>query len=167
MAKTRVGGTRLRPGDVLSVTVADQKWLLCYCGRDSSLGDTVWVRSGAVPPDDALDCTLFSGEGYYAFYPVTAALRQRLVTREGFCPEGIRLLPPLRRISSPFNREGENSTWKIAADARVGTPFTLTDRLTREEARIPEAAIWNHAYLIDKLQAGWHPADEGADADER
>lgn len=166
-SKNRGGGTRLRPGDVLAVKADGQKWLLCYCGCDASLGDTVWIRSGAVPPDQPIDCASFEGEGYFAFYPATAAVRTGLVTREGFCAEGMRIMPALLRISSPFTCKGEPTVWKIAADANVGTPFTLRTRLTRAEARIPQGAIWNHEFLLDRLRSGWHPileSDEESDA---
>lgn len=166
MTQARKGGTRLRPGDVLAVTADDQKWLLCYCGRDASLGDTVWVRLGGMHLNEPIECASFTGDGFYAFYPATAALRQGLVTREGYCAEGMRLLPPLRRIGSPFTRDGESTTWRIAADAKRGTPFTLRTRLTDAEARIPEGAIWNHAFLLDRLRSGWHPSVEGNDGDE-
>lgn len=125
----------------------------------------MWIRFGAMRPNDPFDCTTFAGEGYYAFYPATAALRQGLVAREGFCAEGMRLVPPIRRIASPFVRDGEPNTWKIATDAKIGTPFILRTRLTQAEARIPEAAIWNHAFLLDRLQSGWHPTLEADDGD--
>jgi hypothetical protein len=166
MTQARKGGTRLRPGDVLAVIDDDQKWLLCYCGRDASLGDTVWVRSGAMHPNEPMDCATFTADGFYAFYPATAALRQRRVTREGFCAEGMRLLPPLRRIGSPFRRDGEPTTWRIATDANIGTSFTLRSRLTQSEARIPEGAIWNHAFLVERLRSGWHPSLEAEQGDE-
>ena len=165
MTQARKGGTRLRSGDVLAVTADDQKWLLCYCGRDASLGDTVWVRSGAMHSSEPMDCASLSGDGFYAFYPATTALRQGLVTREGFCAEGMRLLPPLRRIKCSPGLDGEPMTWRIAADANIGTPFTLRSGLTEAEARIPEGAIWNHAFLVDRLRAGWHPVSEGDEGD--
>jgi hypothetical protein len=161
----RGGGAILRPGDVLAVADSGAKWLLCYVGRDSSLGDTVWVRSAALTPDEPIDCATFNSEGYFAFYPATAALRGALVTRAGFCAEGMRMIPPLRRYSlSLFAREGEATAWRIAANAHVGTPFTIRPQLTQEEARIPRAAIWNHQLLLDRLRSGWHPTMDASDA---
>lgn len=152
------GGAVLRPGDVLAVADQGAKWLLCYVGRDASLGDTVWIRSAALSPNELTNCSMFTSEGYFAFYPATAAVRGKLVTRAGFCHEGMRMVPPLRRYSlSPFAREGEPTVWRIAANAHVGTPFTVRSQLTEEEARIPEAAIWNHQFLLDRLRSGWHP----------
>jgi hypothetical protein len=164
MVAGRGGGTKLRPGDVLAVVDDRAKWLLCYVGRDPALGDTVWVCSGVIPADQPTDCSAFNGEGYFAFYPATAAVRSGLVTLAGFCADGMRQIPPLRRYSLTLLREDAPPRWRIAANAHVGTPFTVRTRLSTDEARIPEAAIWNHAFLLDRLRKGWHPASENSDA---
>jgi len=159
---SRGGGTRLRPGDVLSVETDGRKWHMCYIGRHASLGDTVWVSSQGRVLDAALDCHDFTGDGYYVFYPATTAIRRKMVTRAGYCPEGMRMMPRLFRYGSPFVREGGPQIWRIAENAHVGTPFVIRDSLTVEEAELPEAAIWNHEFLLDRLRIGWHPRHEAS-----
>lgn len=160
---TSGGGTRLRPGDVLSVQTNGRKWHMCYIGRHASLGDTVWVSSQNRELAAALDCHAFMSDGYYVFYPATAAIRRKMITRAGYCPEGMRMMPRLFRYSSPLVREGESQIWRIAEDARVGTPFVIRDSLTVEEAELPEAAIWNHEFLLERLRTGWHPRHDASD----
>lgn len=138
----------------------DQQWFLCYLGRHEALGDTLWVSSDTYPQDAKSDCRSLCGDGYYVFYPATAAVRRKLISRAGYCPEAMRVMPRLLRYSSPFAREGEPQIWRIAEDARVDSPFVIRASLTSEEAELPEAAIWNHLYLLDRLRSGWHPRHE-------
>jgi hypothetical protein len=159
---TRGGGTRLRPGDVLSIEADDRKWYLCYVGRHDTLGDTVWVTPDSQPREAVLSCQDLLGDGYWAFYPATAALRRKMISRAGYCPESMRAMPRLFRYGSPFVRKGEPAIWRIAESARVGVPFVIRESLTAEEAAIPQAAIWNHEFLLDKLRSRWHPRHEAS-----
>jgi hypothetical protein len=153
-------GARLRPGDVIEIAADAEKWFLCYLGRDESLGDTVWVLPRSFSADAALDCADLGGDGYYAFYPCTTAVRRQMARKVGYCPEGMRMMPRLFRYGSPFDRPGEERSWRIAEAARIGVPFVVRTSLSVEEALIPQAAIWNHAFLLDRLRSKWHPRDE-------
>lgn len=162
--ESRRSGARLRPGDVVEIEADERKWLLCYLGRHESLGDTVWILSRSYERNAPVSCRDFAGDGYYAFYPVTAALRRGMVRKVEFCPEGMRVMPRMFRYGSPFDRPGEKRTWRIAEAARVGVPFEIRRSLSQQEALIPQAAIWNHEFLLERLRSGWHPRDEASDS---
>ena len=164
MATTNRGGSRLRAGDVIEVQADFTKWFLCYLGRDELLGDTTWVVPQPYALDAPLECRIFAGEGYYAFYPATTALRRGMVRKVGFCAEGMRVLPRLFRFGSPFDREGEPRTWRIAEAAQIGVPFVIRTSLSADEALIPQASIWNHEFLLNRLRANWHPRQEASDS---
>ena len=152
----------MRPGDVLAVRTDDQQWHLCYLGRHETLGDTLWVSLCSHALDATWTCRDLSGDGYYVFYPATAAVRRNMAVRAGYCPEAMRKMPRLLRYSSPFVRDGDPQIWRIAESARVDAPFVVCESLTVDEAELPEAAIWNHEYLLDRLRSGWHPRQEAS-----
>jgi hypothetical protein len=95
-----------------------------------------------------------SQEGYFTFYPVSAAVTQGLVTIAANCP-----IPLGGELPSTFRRRGASTpageilTWFIFDD----TKEILKSTLSPEEKHLSIASIWNHAFLVDRLVEEWRP----------
>jgi hypothetical protein len=95
----------------------------------------------------------FSG-GYVAFYPVTAAVAQRLVEVVDH------LTPPQlpQRLRRPGARSGLRvTTWII----ENGTGEIVKSKLSEDDLLLPIAVIWNHELLTQRVLEGWNPMHEG------
>ncbi len=148
---------KLIPGDVLEVAIPDDcLGYLLYLGKHHEYGDTVLVVPGTFdrPPTD------FSKEfqhAYVTFYPVTAALAQKLVrvVAKEIIPTG---MPP-RRLRRAGARSGTRiDSWVIEDESGE----YLKTKLSEDELRLPIAAIWNHELLLKRITTKWRPELEGS-----
>ena len=148
---------------MLELVDGEMKWFMCYVGRHELLGDTVWVASAPSPSERTVDCRVFSGDGFFAFYSATAAARSDDLRKVAFCPDGMHVMPPLLRFVLPVVGTSRKR-WRVAANGKLDTPFVLRDALSLEESLIPPAVIWNHAAFVARLRSGWHPRDDSTEA---
>jgi hypothetical protein len=100
-------------------------------------------------------CEAFMGEGYHAFYPAHAAIRQGLVQLIGYCVEALRQPPAKVRQAINVDRDGTVRSWLITD----GISETPRRDLAPEEEALPIASIWNHGLLIERIVQGWRPRD--------
>lgn len=141
---------RAKPGDVLRLRTPKGFAYLQYIGRHSEYGDVVLVSPKL---SERVDAQTFSG-GYVAFYPVAAALAQRLVEVVDHS------MPPKlpQRLRRPRARSGLRiTTWVI----ENGTNETVKAKLSEDDLQLPIAVIWNHELLTQRVQEGWDPRREG------
>lgn len=139
---------RVTPGDVLEVKVGGQLAYLHYIGKHPEYGDAVVVHPVLVEQRAPVAQVL--SDGYVTFYPVMAAAAQELVAVVGNAPP-----PPLpRRFRRPGAIiEGQVKKWII----EDGNREILKDELSEEELMLPIAGVWNHEYLVQRLEEGWRP----------
>jgi len=143
----------VKPGDVLSVEVGNRWAYLHYLGKHSHYGDAVLVGAKLHDSKVAVNAELFSG-GYVTFYPVGAAVAQKLVSVVGHVPP----MPLPKRFRRPGAIvERRVKTWIVDGDSGD----TVKSKLSDDDLHLPIASIWNHEYLIQRLAEGWNPLQEG------
>jgi hypothetical protein len=150
---------RPRPGDLLELACTGGYIYVHYLGRHEHFGDAIYVYP-KVFPDAVTDCSSLAGlDGYITFYPARSAANQGLTRVVGACPfPAGAAIPTTYRRAGAMNREGNKVlAWVIVRDERE----TLSRKLTKAEKRLPIAAVWNHEYLIEQVEAGWRPEHEG------
>ena len=150
MARQR---SNVKPGDVFEVEVGNQFAYLHYIGKHSHYGDAVMVGTKLHDCRAAVSAELFSG-GYVTFYPVMAAVAQKLVSVVGHSSP-VPLPKRFRRPGAIVERRVK--TWIVDGDAGD----TVKSKLSDEDLHLPIASIWNHEYLIQRLAEGWNPLQEG------
>lgn len=150
--KTR---SKLEPGAVLEVQTPSGLGYIRYEGIDSVCGDGVTVALGLHsrrPPPDSLPFA----DGYFAFYPARAAIRERLVEAVGMLPAAG--IPS--RMRRAFGRDGAKVlTWILVENGR---DVRLVDKLSQSELRLPIERILSHSVLVRQLVESWRPEHEGA-----
>ena len=150
--------TRVVEGDILEVKIGDRLAYLQYVGKHPHYGEAIMVSPTLHDRRPAITKELLA-RSYTTFYPVTAAISHQLVEVIG------RVAPtPLpRRLRRPGAISGRQiKTWIIEGE----TGEKVVSKLTEEELRLPIATIWNHAYLVQRLQEGWDPIQETIDHDQ-
>lgn len=145
---------RARPGDVIEVRTPRGLAYVHYTARHPEYGDAIRVLPGFFQTRPESWSTLVAQEGYFTFYAVSAAVSQGLVEVAAHQP-----IPPGRELPSRSRRygwvtpAGEVKTWLI----NDGTRDVVRTELSAEERRLFIAAMWNHAFLVDRLVKEWHP----------
>jgi hypothetical protein len=149
----QVMARRPTPGDVLELAVPDGVIYLHYLGKHVEYGDGVVVclrkqaKRAPVSPD------LFR-EGYVTFYPVIAAVGRGFAAVVGHLPSP-GLPERLRRRGAISGRKVE--TWII----EDGSKEVVKQELSDEERQLPIASIWNHEFLVQRVNEAWRPEMEG------
>jgi hypothetical protein len=148
---------RARPGDLLEVRTSRGLAYLRYTARHSDFGDTVRVLPGFHDTRPHAWTGMDEQTGYFAFYPVGAAVRQGLLEVVGNhpLPDGLKLPAVLRRPGAR-SRDGRVLGWLVC----TGTEEVLKSELSSEERQLPIGVIWNHELLLLRLATEWHPARE-------
>ena len=147
----------LAVGDVFEVACAGGIAYVSYAGKHGWLGDAIWIVPSTFESRRNDFGTVFAEPGYFAFYPLHAALRQKIVRKVGFAVEAIRLLPV--NVRSAVNRDalGRISSWLIT-DGQSKLPRT-DEELSYEERQLPIGTIWNHKMLCERIGSGWNPLE--------
>jgi hypothetical protein len=148
-------GAVLSPGDILEFDCPGGVAYFSYAGKHASLGDAIWVVPRVFPQPTDDWSSAFGGEGYFAFYPATSAVRRKLVRKVGFAPAALRLLPTKRRNVVNVDAHGAVTSWLIT-DGTVRVPRRDSE-LSSEERNLPIANIWNHKFLVESIGRGWTP----------
>ena len=149
----KISGTRLRPGDVLEVELDRELGVLSYVGRHPHFGDLVWVVRQTFAERPLELCSALRAEGYFQFYPATTAIRHGLVSKIGFCPSDMRMIPTHWRNIINENADGTIRTWNVCDE----TTRVVRENLTPEESLLPIGEIINHAMLVSRVAQGWTP----------
>jgi hypothetical protein len=149
--------SRARPGDILEVTTSRGLAYLQYTSRHPDFGETARVLPGLFQTRPEDWSALPAQEGYFAFYPVGAALRQGLVRVVGWRPVPAgRETPPALRRAGARSVDGKVLSWLVWD----GKEEVLTRELTPSERLLPIGAIWNHEMLVLRLAEQWRPEQD-------
>ena len=145
----------IRPGDVFSIATAKGEAYFQYVLKNDTMGQAIRVLPGLHPevqPD--MKSLVCQETNFWVFFPVTAALRQRIIKRAGnyelpahaqqmpFFRSGV-VDPQTRRVQNWWLWDGEKS-WMVGA-------------ITEEQRKLPIKAIWNDTLLIERIESGWLP----------
>jgi hypothetical protein len=151
---------RAKPGDVLEVRTPRGLAYVQYAGKHPKYGDAIRVLPGFFQTRPQDWRALLSQEGYFTFYPVGAAVSQKLVeiaSRQQIPPG--RELPTRHRRSGWITPEGKVTLWFIVD----GEQEIRRTELSEEEKRLFIASIWNHAFLVGSLVDEWRPELESSE----
>jgi hypothetical protein len=145
---------RPKPGDVLSLSLGERIAYLQYLGKHQLYGDAVLVSRRFEQARAALSPEIFAG-AYIAFYPVGAAAGQGLVEIVGNMPSP--------GVPSRVRRAGERvgrtiKSWVIEGGL-LGKKVKTT--LSESELQLPLGQIWDHTFLVTRINEGFHPSKEG------
>jgi hypothetical protein len=130
---------------------------LQYVGKHPKYGDAIRVLPGFFQEQPQEWNALLSQEGYFTFYPVSAAVSQevvRIAANEA--------IPPGKEMPSTYRRagwttsEGEVTMWFICEGAQE----TRRTKLSEQERRLPIFEIWNHEFLVGRMVEEWRPEHE-------
>ena len=145
---------RAKPGDIIEVRTPRGLAYVHYTARHPEYGDAIRVLPGFFETRPESWSTLVAQEGYFTFYAVSAAVSQGLVEIAAHqpIPSG-RELPSKSRRYGWVTPAGEVKTWLI----NDGTHDVMRTELSEEERRLFIASMWNHAFLVERLVAEWHP----------
>lgn len=149
---------RLKPGDVFILRTPKGDAYLQYTLKNPEYGQLLRVLPGLhVQPPASLTELVQDKEVFFVFFPLQAAVNRGLVrfVANHEVPLWAQGLPVMRR---PGGRapNGKPLNW-ILWD---GTEEWRVDKLSEEEAEMSLAVIWNDTLLIERLCAGWLPANE-------
>ena len=147
-------------GDIFEIVLGTGVAYVSFAGKDAILGTAIWVVPTIFPTYQKDWTYVFSQKGYFVFYAIHTALRHRHLRRVGHSVDAIRWLPVLRRNAIQTDNVGHVTRWLIT-DGKIHLPKNDSD-LTLEERCLPISDMWNHKYLVAKIQAGWMPNDGDA-----
>jgi hypothetical protein len=119
------------------------------------MGDLVWVIPYLFPAPPPKIASVAELDGYFAFYPVHTALRQKLVAKVGFIESAVRLVPTRWRNALDFNPDRSVARWFISDGSSRELRRDID--LTPEKRALPIADVWNHEYLCARIREGWRP----------
>ena len=140
---------RKKVGDVYEMPIDDGWGYIHYIGVHEKFGEAILVCPGTWHQRPEIDATFFE-DAFLTFYPIGAALWNKLVSKVGHI-----LPPPMPDVMRrPGWREGRKVvTWIIM------TPEGEVKRkvLSEAERKLPVAVIWNHEYLVDRIRESWSP----------
>ncbi len=148
---------RAKPGDVLEVQTPRGLAYVQYAGKHPEYGDAIRVLPGFFQTRPQDWSALLAQEGYFTFYPVGAAVSQKLVaiaSRQPIPPG--RELPTRHRRSGWISPEGKIALWFIVDGAQE----TKRTELSEEEKRLFIASMWNHAFLVGRIVDEWRPEQQ-------
>ncbi|HEY0158983.1 MAG TPA: hypothetical protein VGF28_16985 [Thermoanaerobaculia bacterium] len=145
-------------GDVFEIETPRGFAYLQYIYNDKTMGVLIRVLPGiyTARPEDINELAS-EPEVFFTFFPVAHALRKKIVRRVGAAAIPSRVArPPLLRSPgriNPLTRAIEN--WWLWD----GNQSWCVDRLDDEQKQLSVKAIWNDTLLIERIVAGWRPAE--------
>ena len=149
--------SRARPGDLIEVNTPRGLAYLHYTARHPDFGDTVFVLPGLHASRPREWSSPHEQDGYFAFYPVGAALRQGLAEVVARLPISAGMdTPPALRRPGARSQDGKVLCWLVWD----GKEEVVKPELSPSERHLPIGAIWNHEMLLLRLSEGWRPEQE-------
>lgn len=136
-------------GDVYEVEVDGGYGYLHYIGKHKGYGDTIRVSPRVFTIRPSIDGKLFE-DAYVTFYPVGAAIAERLIAPVGNL-RPIDIPTTLRRPGAILERQIR--TWIIESPQKEKVLSTLSEG----DKSLPIAEIWNHELLKESIRRGWRP----------
>jgi hypothetical protein len=145
-------------GEILEVPIGARFGYVQFIGKHREYGEGILVSPHLHQQRTDFGVEFFV-DGYVTFYPVNLALTRnvmRVVARQS-APK----LPRLLRRAGATLADGTVTSWMIEGGWRefLGLKH-MTRRLTDAELQLPQAAIWNHAMLVQRIEEGWTPATD-------
>ena len=152
------GNRRVKTGDILELQTPRGLSYAQYVGKHTEYGDVIRVVSGWHGHRVTDFVGLLSQSGYLAFYPASAAVKNGLAEIVGShpLPVGVSVPQSLRRAGAR-GRTGQVLTWIV----EIAGHDIVCKELDEAQRKLPIAAVWDHALLIERISQGWSPEQEG------
>jgi hypothetical protein len=144
--------SKIKIGDIFDIKTPKGNAYLHYIFKDKTIGELVRVLPGLynLQPDN-LDGLVGSKESFMIFFPLTQALKQKIVALVGHYPENTFHKPKHMRTEHIIR--GEFLGWHII-DTDTWARKLVKD-LTPEQKKMSPWGVWNDTLLIERLVEGW------------
>ncbi|MBO9123004.1 MULTISPECIES: hypothetical protein [unclassified Rhizobium] len=148
-----------QPGDVFEINTARGEAYVQFMQKNKLMGSAIRVLPGTyVGGNSDIESLVRTDAGYWIFFPLSAALKAKVVRRVGAfeIPSHSKKLPLFRsgvvdpatgRIENWWLWDGENSR--------------MVGAITDEQRRLPIKSIWNDTLLVERIEQGWSPEKHG------
>lgn len=149
MAKNKIG-------DIFEINTPKGKAYLHYIYKDSVIGELVRVLQGLYSDRPTnFDQLAASKERYIISFPLSAAIKQKIVKPVGFYSASNFSKPELMRTE--HNVRGEFLGWHLINTETWHRQLVMT--LSPEQKKLSPWGIWNDKLLIDNLVNDWSLED--------
>lgn len=145
----------VKPGDVFSIEVEGGAGYFQFVLKHELMGELIRVFPGAhaSPPGD-FDALVSQLTNFWIFFPVAAALRRKIVKKEGNypIPSHSQELPLFRTgtVNQQTKRVDDWWLWDGNESWRVGS-------ISDGQRRLPIRGSWNDTLLKERIAKGWLP----------
>jgi hypothetical protein len=143
---------RILVGDIFEINTPKGKAYLHYIHKDSVTGELIRVLKGLYSerPMD-LDILAASEERYIISFPLSAAVKQKIVESVGYFAASNFSKPKLMRTE--HNIRGEFLGWHLV-DTETWQR-QLVKKLSKEQKKLSPWGLWNDTLLVEKLVTNW------------
>lgn len=139
-------------GDVFAIDTARGKAYLHFAYRNNEIGELIRVLPGLYTLEPAnLEELVSSNERYVVFFPISAALKQKLVEFVGHHPADNFRMP--RHMRTEYNVRGEFVCWHIVDTETWNRQ--QSDTLNADQMKLSPWGNWSYSVLVDNLNNDW------------
>ena len=144
--------SKIKIGDIFEIDTPKGKGYLHYIHRDSNTGELIRVLQGlySVTPTN-LDKLATSTERYMISFPLSAAVRNKIVVLVGHYPASNFCKPKMMRTQ--HNIRGEFLGWHLVNTDTWQREFVKT--LSPSQKKFSPWGVWNPQLLIENLSNDW------------
>lgn len=144
--------SKIKIGDVFEINTPKGKAYLHYVDKDGSMGDLIRVLQGLYSERPTnFDKITSSKERYVIFFPLSAAVKQKIVVLVG--QYSVERFEKPKYMRCEHTVRGEFLGWHII-DMKTWKR-QLVKNLTQEQIMLSPWGIWNDTLLIEKLVDNW------------
>ena len=143
---------KIKLGDIYEISTAKGNAYLHYIYKDNDIGELIRVLKGIyVKRPNKIEEIIDSGERFMVFFPLSAAVKRKIVEYVGNFPIDKFSRPKYMRTE--YNLKGEFIGWHIV-ETDTWQRQTVK-KLKPEQKQYSPWGIWNETLLIEKLEADW------------
>lgn len=143
---------RIKIGDIFEIKTPKGSAYLHYIHKDSITGELIRVLQGVYSERPAnFDKLAALGERYIISFPLSTAVKQKIVEPVGFYPASSFSKPKMMRTE--YNVRGEFLGWHLVDTDTWHRQFVKT--LSAEQKKLSPWGIWNDTLLIENLVSDW------------
>lgn len=138
-------------GDMFAIETGRGRAYLHFVYRDDEIGEMIRVLPGLYTLEPSLVQLVSSEERYVVFFPISAALKQKLVDFVGHYPADDFRIP--RHMRTEHNVRGEFVCWHIVDTETWNRQ--QADTLNDDQKKLSPWGTWSYSVLIENLNSDW------------